>query len=90
VSDEQLVINSIAMTAQRPNRIVVGVEGDGIYVSEDRAKTFTRTSDGLRNVRVSAVVADPLQKIACTRRWHSAAQFPASIHPMMRANRGRS
>jgi photosystem II stability/assembly factor-like uncharacterized protein len=62
VSDEQLVINSIALTAQRPDRIVLGVEGDGIYVSEDRAKTFVRASDGLRNVRVSTVVADPLVK----------------------------
>jgi photosystem II stability/assembly factor-like uncharacterized protein len=59
VSDEQLVINSIALTSQRPDRIVMGVEGDGIYVSEDRAKTFVRASDGLRNVRVSTVVADP-------------------------------
>jgi photosystem II stability/assembly factor-like uncharacterized protein len=62
VSDEQLVINSIALTAQRPDRIVLGVEGDGIYVSEDRAKTFVRASDGLRNVRVTTVVADPSVK----------------------------
>jgi len=59
VSDEQLVVNSIALSSQRPNRIVLGVEGDGIYISEDRAKTFVRASDGLRNVRVTTVVADP-------------------------------
>ncbi len=60
VSDEGLVVNSIAITPEYPDRIVLGVEGDGIYVSEDRAKTFTRTSDGLRNVRITTVVADPV------------------------------
>jgi photosystem II stability/assembly factor-like uncharacterized protein len=60
VSDEQLVVNSIALSSQRPDRVVLGVEGDGIYVSEDRAKTFVRTSDGLRNVRVTTVVTDPI------------------------------
>ncbi len=60
VSDEGLVVNSIAITPERPDRIVLGVEGDGIYISEDRAKTFVRASDGLRNVRVTTVIADPM------------------------------
>jgi photosystem II stability/assembly factor-like uncharacterized protein len=60
ISDESLVVNSIALTPQRPNRVVLAVEGDGIYVSEDHAKTFARSSDGLRNLRITTVVADPL------------------------------
>jgi photosystem II stability/assembly factor-like uncharacterized protein len=60
VSDESLVVNSIALTPQRPDRVVLGVEGDGVYISEDRGKSFARTSDGLRNVRIATVIADPL------------------------------
>jgi photosystem II stability/assembly factor-like uncharacterized protein len=60
VSDESLVVNSIVLTPQRPNRLVLGVEGDGVYVSEDHAKTFTRASNGLHNLRIAAVATDPL------------------------------
>jgi len=59
VSDEGLVVNSIAMHPQRPGRIVVGIEGDGVYVSEDDARTFTRSSDGLYNLRITAITPDP-------------------------------
>jgi photosystem II stability/assembly factor-like uncharacterized protein len=59
VSDEALVVNTIALTPQRPNRIILGVEGDGVYVSDDKAKTFTRSCDGLRNLTVTSVAADP-------------------------------
>jgi len=59
VSDEGLVVNSIAMHPQRPDRIVVGIEGDGVYVSDDGARTFTRTSDGLYNLRITAITPDP-------------------------------
>ena len=45
--DESLVVNTIALHPQRPGRVILGVEGDGVYVSNDDAKTFTRTCDGL-------------------------------------------
>lgn len=59
VSNEELVVNSIVLHPQRPERIVLGVEGDGVYVSNDRGKTFTRTSAGLHNLRITSIVADP-------------------------------
>src|SRR6185436_10058378 len=59
VSDESLVINSIVLHPQRPGRIILAVEGDGVYVSEDRAKTFRRSSDGLQNLRITTIVPDP-------------------------------
>jgi len=61
VSDESLVVNNIALSAQRPHRVILGVEGDGIYVSNDDAKTFTRTSEGMRNLTITSIAADPLQ-----------------------------
>src|SRR5207253_2226676 len=61
VSAESLVVNNIALHPQRPHRIVLGVEGDGIYVSDDDAKTFTRSCDGLRNLTITSIAADPAQ-----------------------------
>jgi photosystem II stability/assembly factor-like uncharacterized protein len=62
LSDEGLVINSVVLHPQRPERIVLGIEGDGVYVSNDRGKTFQRTSDGLHNLRITTLVPDPFQK----------------------------
>ena len=62
VSDEGLVIKKIALHPQRPNRIVLGVEGDGVYVSEDSGKTFVRSTEGLRNLSIANVVTDPSEK----------------------------
>ena len=62
VTDESLVINSVVLHPQRPQRIVLGIEGDGVYVSNDRGKTFTRTSDGLYNLRITNIAPDPFKK----------------------------
>lgn len=59
ISDDRLVVNSIVLHPSRPKRIVLGIEGDGVYISDDRGKTYRRTSDGLSNLRVASVVADP-------------------------------
>lgn len=59
VSDESMVINAIALHPDRPDRIILGTEGDGVYVSEDRGTTFARSNSGLYNVRVASVVSDP-------------------------------
>jgi photosystem II stability/assembly factor-like uncharacterized protein len=71
ISDEGLVVNTIALHPQRPNRIVLGVEGDGVYVSEDNAKSFTRSCDGLRNLTVTSIAADPGE----ARRVYAAVVF---------------
>ena len=62
VSNEEMVVNSIVLHPQRPDRVIVGIEGDGVYVSNDRARTFTRMSDGLHNLRITAIVPDPIKK----------------------------
>ncbi|HEY3056289.1 MAG TPA: hypothetical protein VGK31_10205 [Thermoanaerobaculia bacterium] len=62
VSSEDLVVTTVVLHPQRPDRIVLGVEGDGVYVSDDRARTFTRSSDGLHNLRITAIVPDPSAK----------------------------
>lgn len=62
LSDEGLVVNSIVLHPQRPERIVLGIEGDGVYLSNDRGKTFERTSSGLLNVRIATLAPDPFEK----------------------------
>jgi photosystem II stability/assembly factor-like uncharacterized protein len=62
VSDENLVVNSIVLHPQRAQRIILAVEGDGVYVSNDRGKTFERSSDGLHNLRITAIAPDPFAK----------------------------
>lgn len=59
ISDEGMVINAIGLHPRRPERIVLGTERDGVYVSHDRGLTFKRSNRGLRNVRVTSMVADP-------------------------------
>ncbi len=87
VSSEDLVVNSVVLHSQRPDRIILGVEGDGVYVSNDQARTFTRTSDGLHNLRISTIVADPVEK----DRVYAAVAFGGSASGMYRSDdAGRS
>lgn len=74
ISDESLVVNTIALHPQRPNRVILGVEGDGVYVSNDGANSFTRSCEGLRNLTVTAVAADP----AKAKRVYAAVAFGGS------------
>lgn len=62
ISDENLVINAIALHPERPGRIVLATEGDGVYVSEDEGATFRRRTNGLYNVKVAGIVSDPEKK----------------------------
>ncbi|MEO8215879.1 MAG: YCF48-related protein [Acidobacteriota bacterium] len=59
ISGEDFVVNAVVLHKGRPNRIVVATEGDGIYVSQDKGKTFQRSSHGLRNVRIASLAVDP-------------------------------
>lgn len=62
ISDKGLVINSIVVHPDRPKRIVLGIEGDGVYISHDGGSTYERTSTGLQNLRITTVAADPFEK----------------------------
>lgn len=62
ITDESLVINSVVLHPQRPERIILGIEGDGVYVSNDKGATFTRSSLGLHNLRITTIAPDPFEK----------------------------
>jgi photosystem II stability/assembly factor-like uncharacterized protein len=81
-SDEGLVINSIVLHPQRPERIVLGIEGDGVYISTDRGRTFQRTSSGLHNVRIATIAPDPLVK----DRVYGAVMFGGAASGIYRSD----
>lgn len=82
VSDEGLVVNSIVLHPQRPGRIILGIEGDGVYVSHDRGKTFARTSTGLHNLRITTIAPDPFEK----ERVYAAVVFGGMASGIYRSN----
>ena len=84
VSDEGLVVNQIAMHPQRPNRIVLGIEGDGVYVSDDNARTFTRASEGLYNLRITTITPDP----AIKDRVYASVVFGGAASGIYRSDDG--
>jgi len=84
VSDEGLVVNSIALHPQRPGRVILAVEGDGVYISNDNARTFTRSSTGLYNLRITTVAADPATK----DRVYAAVAFGGAASGIYRSDDG--
>ncbi|HUP47567.1 MAG TPA: hypothetical protein VNA04_02130 [Thermoanaerobaculia bacterium] len=82
VSSEDLVISSLVLHRERPGRVIIGVEGDGVYVSYDEAATFTRTSDGLHNLRITSIVADPVK----AERVYAAVAFGGAASGIYRSD----
>jgi len=55
VGDPALSINSIAFHPARPGRVFLATEGSGVWVSDDAAATFRPSSEGMTNLRISAM-----------------------------------
>jgi photosystem II stability/assembly factor-like uncharacterized protein len=58
-TDPALGIRAIAHDPRRPDRIVLGTEGAGVWISTDGGRRFEPSSRGMTNVRIEAVVALP-------------------------------
>lgn len=82
VSDENLVVNNIALHPQRPNRVILGVEGDGVYISDDGGRQFTRSCEGLRNLTITTIAADPQH----AKRVYAAVAFGGSSSGIYRSD----
>ncbi|HTQ78918.1 MAG TPA: hypothetical protein VMM92_02895, partial [Thermoanaerobaculia bacterium] len=57
ISDPALSVLAIAIDPARPDRIVLGTEGSGVWLSTDGGKFFQRTSRGMTNTRIAALAA---------------------------------
>src|SRR5580693_5904092 len=54
-SDPAIAVQVMAVHPARPKRVILGTEGAGIWISNDGAATFYRSSRGITNTRVSAL-----------------------------------
>jgi photosystem II stability/assembly factor-like uncharacterized protein len=54
VGDPGISIQSIAYHPSRPERLILGTEGSGVWISEDGGATLRPSSAGMINTRVSA------------------------------------
>jgi photosystem II stability/assembly factor-like uncharacterized protein len=57
IGDPALSILAMAYHPARPDRVLLGTEGSGIWLSADGAQSFQRASTGMTNLRVSALAA---------------------------------
>jgi photosystem II stability/assembly factor-like uncharacterized protein len=55
VGDPALSINVIAFHPARPERIFLATEGSGVWVSDDDGASFRPSSEGMTNLRISAL-----------------------------------
>jgi len=51
-------ISAVILDTRRPGRIILGVEGLGVYVSRDSGATFSASNDGFTHRQVREVAAD--------------------------------
>ena len=84
ISDDRLVVSSIVLHPDRPQRVILGVEGDGVYVSNDRGATFERMSAGLANLRIATIAADPFHE----QRVYAAVVSGGSASGIYRSDDG--
>jgi photosystem II stability/assembly factor-like uncharacterized protein len=55
VGDPALSIHEITFHPARPERVVLATEGSGVWISDDGAATFRPSSEGMTNLRISAL-----------------------------------
>lgn len=78
-TDPALAILAIATTPERPDRLLLGTEGSGVWVSEDRGITFTRAARGMTNVRVAALAALGRELVAAVNHAGPSSGIYSSI-----------
>jgi hypothetical protein len=61
VSVPNWTISALLLDARRPGRIILGVEGLGVYVTHDAGSTFTASNEGFSHRQVRELVTDPQQ-----------------------------
>ena len=54
-------ISALLLDARKPGRIILGVEGLGVYVTRDAGATFTAINEGFSHRQVRELVTDPQQ-----------------------------
>jgi len=61
VSVPNWTISALLLDSRRPGRIILGVEGLGVYVTRDAGATFSAINEGFSHRQVRELVTDPQQ-----------------------------
>jgi hypothetical protein len=79
VTDPALSVLAIAAHPARPNRVILGTEGSGSWVSEDGGSTYRDSTRGLTNVRVMALAGDGERVFAAVNHAGAGSGVYASL-----------
>lgn len=82
VTPSNWTISAIVMDSQRPGRLILGVEGLGVYVSHDFAANIVSSNEGFSHRQVSGVVVDPADPA------HMLLEVTNSIQPFFETRDG--
>jgi photosystem II stability/assembly factor-like uncharacterized protein len=69
----EVVINELVFDPRRPERLVMGTEADGVFVSEDGGITWTAGGRGLAEARLTSVAAFPGGRVVVSRAADGAS-----------------
>lgn len=64
ITGPELSIHTVVYHPRRPERVLLGTEGSGVWVSVDGAATFRRAARGMTNLRVTSLAAGPGELLA--------------------------
>lgn len=78
-SPADLSILAIAQSAARPQRVLLGTEGNGVWISDDGGESFHAANHGLHNVRVMALVKNGPEILAGVNHAGSASGVYSSF-----------
>ncbi len=76
---ESLTVLAIAVHPARPQRVLLGTEGSGVWRSEDGGATFERAAQGMTNVRVAALQPVGAELVAAVNHAGPASGLYSSI-----------
>lgn len=62
MTSPRVVINTVAIHPDRPNRVLLGVDDVGILISEDGGESYEGSNAGFINRQVRAVIADKAER----------------------------
>lgn len=74
-----LAVLAIGLHPARPERVLLGTEGSGIWVSNDGGGSFERAAEAMTNVRVAALAAVGREVVAAVNHAGPASGLYSSI-----------
>jgi photosystem II stability/assembly factor-like uncharacterized protein len=78
-TEPHLAVLALAHHPARPERVLLGTEGSGVWISTDGAATFRRAARGMTNVRIAALLQAGQEVLAAVNHAGPASGIHRSI-----------